>query len=146
MAIRSFQADLDFGNQKEEEMLIKLKNGFNTTNIFNTKELYPDNKYCKWDFEDTKTQVKWELKSRRNTYNKYPTTIIPTHKAPKDNSKDYYFVFQFTDGDYYIKYDEALFKTFNKRIVKIIRAGIYDNPTPHFEIPITKLSQLPIIC
>ena len=50
-----------------------------------------------------------ELKTRRNNYNKYPTTMIGNNKlikASKDTStKIYIFCFKFTDGLYYHKYD-----------------------------------------
>lgn len=141
MSPRSFTDDLNYGNEKELLMLTKLTNYFTEdVDIKSTKELYPNNKYCKWDFEDA-TGVKWELKSRRNTYNRYPTTIIPCHKTNNnDTEKGLYFVFQFTDGDYYIAYNAELFATFATRMIKINRVGKYDPPTLHWEIPIELLT------
>ena len=139
MSIRSFKVDLEYGNEKEIVMLDKLTKYFNTS-IKSCKELYPNDKFCKWDYED-KTGTKWELKSRRNTYSRYPTTIIPCHKKATDD-KDLYFVFQFTDGDYYIKYDANKFNHFDIRTIKINRIGKWDPPTDHWEIPIEMLIKL----
>lgn len=138
--VRSFQADLEFGNLNEIAMLSKLKQCFKNETIKSTKDLYPNNKFCKWDFEDD-NGVKWELKSRRNTHNRYPTTILPCHKNPTDD-KCIYYVFQFTDGDYYIQYNSSLFSEFNTRTIKINRAGKYDPPTLHYEIPIELLTKM----
>ena len=121
-------------------MLSKLKKYFKNEEIKSTKELYPNDVFCKWDFEDN-NGVKWELKSRRNTYHTYPTTILPCHKKPT-SSGVFYCIFQFTDGDYFIEYDETLFNTFKTRMIKINRQGKYDPPTLHWKIPIQFLKPM----
>lgn len=138
--VRSFKADKEFGDLKEIAMMSKLKQFFKNETIKSTKDLYPNDPFCKWDFEDD-NGIKWELKSRRNTYQTYPTTILPCHKRPTGTGL-FNFVFQFTDGDYYIPYDEMLFNTFKTRMIKIYRAGKYDPPTLHWEIPITFLKPI----
>jgi len=133
---RSLSNDLNFGLGKEDEVLEKIKVFFED-DIKNTKELYND-KYCKWDYEGS-TGTKYEVKSRRNTINKYPTTIIPCHKFI--NNKDKYIcLFNFLDGLTYIEYDDEVFKTFEVKDVMTRRSGIIDKPLPHFHIPISKLN------
>ncbi len=129
---RSFQNDLKFGLDKEQSVLEKLRLVFNDPTIEKTA-----GKFCSWDFESKGTGCKWELKSRRNTKDKYPTTIIPVHKG-KDG--DIYFCFGFTDGLYYIKYDRERFSKYNVRTIKIYRTGKYDPPTDHYEIPVGDLT------
>ena len=91
---RSLSNDLNFGLAKENEVLEKIKTFFQD-DIRNTKELYND-KYCKWDYEGS-TGTKYEVKSRRNTKGKYPTTIIPCHKFINNTNK-YICLFNFIDG------------------------------------------------
>jgi len=67
-----------------------------------------------FDLKDKDNKIIVEVKERKNTYNKYPTTMIGENKFIK--AKDYYdkgykvlFVFKFTDGIYYYEFcDEKL--------------------------------------
>lgn len=133
--LRSFNDDYKYGMNKEDIMETKLRLLFNDESITNTKMLYGDT-FKKWDFE-AKDGRKWELKSRRNTKNRYPTTIIPCHK--KISGAELYYVFQFTDKICYIKFDEELFNTFEIRTIQVVRNGRYDPPTDHFCIPVNLL-------
>jgi hypothetical protein len=128
---RSLVNDVKFGADNEIKVIDILRQKWCEEQIEKTS-----NKYCKYDFESEKTI--WELKSRRNTKNKYPTTIIPEHKLI-DNPKDYYFVFYFTDVCSYIKYDKELFDTFKRNQIRCWRKGGNPNPVLHIEIPINKL-------
>ena len=49
----------------------------------------------------------FELKSRNNEHNKYPDTMIGSNKIEfaKKTKKNVYFVFSFTNGIYYWKYN-----------------------------------------
>lgn len=134
MMKRSFQNDLQYGLAREEEVMNRLRKFFNDDSIKNTKELYND-EYCGWDYESL-GGLKMEVKSRRNTRNTYPTTILPVHKA---NDKGTLFCFNFTDGLYYIAYDPEQFAKFKTRMMCIQRAGKYDPPTLHWEIPVELL-------
>jgi hypothetical protein len=51
--------------------------------------------------------VYFEVKTRNNEYNKYPSTMVGYNKIEFANKldKSVYFVFNFTDGVYYYKYD-----------------------------------------
>ena len=128
---RSITNDLAFGADNEIKVIDILRKKWCEEQIEKTT-----NKYCKYDFESEKTI--WELKSRRNTKNKYPTTIIPVHKLI-DNPKDYYFVFYFTDVCSYIKYDKELFNTFSVSPIRCFRKGGSSFPVLHIAIPIDLL-------
>jgi hypothetical protein len=136
--LRSFKDDLKYGLDREDEVNLKLIKQFEE-DIKNTKELY-NNPYYKYDYEGMVSGTRYELKCRKNEKYKYNTTIIPCHKINKlTTEKDLYFVFNFTNGITYIKYDKNLFDTFKIKTIKIFRAGKYDPPTDHYEIPINLL-------
>lgn len=87
-----------------------IKSELNNFDIF--REHFQDNtllpsksRTALFDYEGEKICV--ELKTRRNVYNKYPTTMIGVNKLLycKDKDKEFYFCFLFTDGLYYWKYD-----------------------------------------
>lgn len=137
IAQRHFKDDLNYGIAKEEPIMIRIQNHFNKSKLVNTKEKYGD-QYCHWDFE-SEDGIKYELKTRRNRKNAYPTTIIPVHKAGEG---ELYFMFEFTDGLYYIKFDKEVFKTFGTRMIQVKRIGRYDPPTLHYEIPVNLLEQI----
>jgi len=61
-----------------------------------------------FDFQDNNGTY-YEIKSRNNTYKKYPTTMVGYNKIEFANklSKSVYFVFKFTDGIYYYEYDKT---------------------------------------
>jgi hypothetical protein len=138
MMKRNFQDDLKYGLSRENAVMLKLRQHFADESIKNTKELYND-EYCGWDYESL-GGLKWEVKSRRCCLKTYPTTILPVHKGEWGGNKDLYFCFNFVDGLYYIPYDATLFNTFSTRMMKIERAGKYDPPTLHYEIPISLLA------
>jgi hypothetical protein len=124
--------DYQYGRKKEGEILEKMNQFFND-NIKQTCERYDSKDYLG-------EKYKYELKSRRNKYNAYPTTIIPTDKVKEGTN--YVFLFNFTDGLYYINYDEELFKTFNKGMFER-RDGGQNNPSKvYWYIPIENLTQI----
>ena len=65
-----------------------------------------------FDFEGERCLI--ELKSRNNRHNTYPTTMVGYNKilyAINNKAKEHYFVFNFTDGLYFYKFDENDLKT-----------------------------------
>ena len=134
------KSDLKFGLGKEDYVLERIKNIFPNDNIRNTKEMYGD--YCIFDFEST-DGTSWEVKSRRNTKTKYATTIIPVHKVRDVETKQYY-VFHFTDKTSYIEYDKEKFDTFKITHIYDGRIGGSHKRVPHFEIPVSMLTDFPI--
>lgn len=137
---RSLTNDLKMGLENELSIIQLLDATFEKS-FKNTKQLY-NNKYHQYDFE-SEDGVCVELKSRRNCYNAYPTTIIPLHKIinPSKNIEQV-FVFQFTDGVYYIRYDKEKFDTYETRNITTYRTGIYDRSKLHYCIPISDLIKM----
>ena len=66
------------------------------------------------DYTNANKTVYVELKTRRIRHNAYPTAIIGKNKIDfcSDPSKEYYFVFSYLDGVFYIKFDAELFASF----------------------------------
>lgn len=140
---RSFKNDMDFGLNQEVEVLDLIKETFCKTlgesDIINTKEIYDS--YCPYDYEGTTKKTIFEMKSRRNKKNQYPTTIIPCSKISQDGRKQI-FIFNFTDACCYIEYNKELFDTFNKKMVSTQRYGKVDYPKNHYEIPVNLLTDM----
>ena len=138
--INSLRKSRDEGFNKERQVLERLnkiaKNKFyKTTDFFNH-----------FDFMTKDGKYNIELKSRNNTYNKYPTTIINIEKIRHIKAaklehphKRFYFLFNFSDGLYYIKYKSKIFNDFN---IKNINRHDRDIIKLHVEIPITKLKPI----
>lgn len=127
-------ADLAFGLPKEDPVLDKLRKHF-AEDI--AKSSY---QYCPHDGFSKTTE--YEIKSRRNRYNQYPTTIVPVSKVRNMKRSRLVFVFNFTDGLYYAEYDKEKFAKYNIKMVEAVRKrnGVVGKTIePHFEIPITDL-------
>jgi len=138
--IRSLKNDLTYGMKREEEVFPLIQHNWkDEVNILNTKIRFK-NEYHKYDFESDGGSI-WEVKSRRNKKNAYPTTIIPFHKT-MTTEKPYYFVFNFTDKCCYIEYDAEKFKTFSTRMISCFRQGASSAPILHYEIPIELLTDM----
>ena len=93
--------DLKYGNQLENDKKELLEKKFGslkkTKNIFDPLDFEGDNCFI-------------ELKSRRINKDRYNETLIGYNKIKKAKNcnKDCYFCFNFTDGLYYIKYEEGI--------------------------------------
>lgn len=127
-----YPADYKFGTA-EEDRITPLLNDF-----FNREIKRSEDKFAKHDFYDD--EYTYEVKSRTNTYNKYPTTMITQDKIFKQPNKKLILLFNFTDGLYYIEYDEEKFKTYESKMFS--RAKVSWNEKPHVYIPIEHLSLL----
>jgi len=101
------EQDLEIGQLNELYIQDILCSHFKLPYLNQTTFFHPMDFYC--------DGVYFEVKSRRNTHDKYDTTMIGYNKIQwiKDkNIKDVYFVFIFTDGDFYYKYNpEDKFET-----------------------------------
>jgi len=96
-------------------------------------------KFDTYDFYDE--EYKYELKTRTNKYSQYSTTLISTNKIT-DNTK-MIFLFNFTDGLYYIEYEKTLFDTFERKLfVRNPRSDYIDKLREHLFIPITHLIKI----
>lgn len=78
-----------------------------------------------------------EIKTRTNASTTYPTTMIPYSKIQfaKASKLNTFFIFVFTDGIYYIKYDQS-FDTFEKSTFqRSARLDHNDRPQLYLYIP-----------
>ena len=107
MHYKKREQDLLMGTLNEDYIKDVICCHFNLANLTKTTFSHPMDFYC--------DDIYFEVKSRRNTHNKYDTTMIGYNKIQwikENNIKDVYFVFVFTDGDYYYKYNpEDKFET-----------------------------------
>jgi hypothetical protein len=127
----SYKMDYQNGKQKEEEVLPKIKNYFEREIQKSTE------RYELFDFYDEK--YKYELKSRNVKYDTYPTTLIPKDKI----RKRIIFLFNFTDGLYYIKYKKTKFSSFEcKQFVRNTRSDYNDKQKEYVYIPIECLKKI----
>lgn len=94
----SFKNDYSFGSKVEIDVMPLLSNKFG--------DIRQLDKYSRFDYEGDNILI--ELKSRRNTKDKYPTTMISQSKIDylKKTNKRGVFCFQFTDGLYSIEYSD----------------------------------------
>lgn len=124
--------DYNFGKNEEVKVLSKIREHFGDENI---KECI--DQYSKFDF--ISDNYLYELKSRRNKYDQYPTTLIAIDKIIKD--KNMIFLFNFTDGLFYIKYDKELFDKYQKKYFRRTDRG-FDISKIYIFIPIEDLTEI----
>ena len=135
----SFAADYQFGLEKQNELLTVLSKAFDV-------ELTEDkNKYSEIDYRSSTLNV--ELKSRTCAYGDFKTTLLPKSKVEYVRKycqgKKNVFAFAFTDGIYYIEYDEMLFGGFEcKSFVRNQRSDYSDRPTLYYYIPVAQLKKI----
>lgn len=137
---RSLANDLKMGGESEDANEAIFNRVFGDTFV-NTKIKYND-PYCPYDYEGETTNTRIELKSRRNTYRAYPTTIVPVSKVLSTHKGRHIFTFLFTDGLYYVDYDSDKFSKYEIKMITTQRKGIVDKPKPHFCIPIVDLQKI----
>jgi len=92
--------DLKFGQKGEEDSFVKI-------NDYLKEKVIHQGGYNVFDYYSDSYLI--ELKTRRNNYSAYPTTMIPMNKIRtglKDEKKKMAFFFNFTDGLYCWHYDE----------------------------------------
>ena len=106
-AVPSKKADMMFGLGSEARNKITLETFFG-------RGLIKTGDYDPMDFTDVGKTIFIEMKTRRIPHNQYPTALIGKNKVDfcRVSNAECYFVFVYTDGLFYIKYDPALFSTF----------------------------------
>lgn len=122
--------EYQYGLKKEIELKPTLENWFGVT-------LKETKKWASFDFEGEGIII--ELKSRRNTKDRYPTTIVGMNKVKKiaPNTR-VVFAFNFTDGLWIWEYEENDFEVVN--IQRRDRRNI--PPKPYLSIPIEVLTKI----
>jgi len=101
---------LEYGLSNENKVLLFIKNVF-SKNIEKSKY-----KYSKYDYFDKQSKYIFELKTRRITHNQYPTALLNVCKI---NYKNLIIIYEYTDGLFYVVYDEELFNTFDSNLQRI---------------------------
>lgn len=127
-----YPADYIFGTKQEDVVLPKIQE------FFKREINKSEDKFSKSDFFDD--QFYYELKSRTNNYNKYPTTMITEDKIRDD--KNLILLFNFTDGLYYINYEKDRFSKYEKKMFS--RAKLSSNEKLHYYIPISDLQPISV--
>jgi hypothetical protein len=112
---------------EQRKLLPKLKEYFNRDIIEIEAKLSPFDYECDKYF--------YELKTRTNTKDKYPTTLIGRNKI--EGNKKTILIFKFTDCLCYIKYKKSLFDTFD--VKKFDRNVKETNKSDYIYIPIEHL-------
>jgi len=130
----TYHKDYSYGKKQQEIIIDILKDYFDSPNMKATPE-----RYCKWDFEDDKNL--YELKSRKNRKNQYPTTLLTCNKVISSD-KQQIFVFNFTDQICYLKYDKHVFDTFERKPYS--RINKEEDMTDYFFVPLEYLTTLKI--
>ena len=132
--LEKLNADLLFGLPKESPIIRTLSEYFQEEI---EKSAY---QYCPYDASSKTT--KYEIKSRRNKYLQYPTTIIPVDKTERIKGDRLVFVFNFTDGLYYIEYSKEAFAKYEIKDIEAVRKGGVRTWKPHYHINIKDLKQI----
>ena len=132
--MRTLKEDLKYGKEKELKLLNLIKQ------LDENLELSTKKNSC-YDYISNNTLV--ELKSRKNNYKKYATTMIGENKIQffSKNEKDCYCVFSFTDGVYYCKITPELLEKCKVKKGGRCDRGCYETNLYRF-IPIELLTPL----
>lgn len=126
----------------------------NEINIFNKlKEIdnsikKTTNKLCIIDFYSN--NYLYELKTRNNKLNTFPTTIVGHNKIKYANklNKSLIIVFSFTDGDYYYKHSTDNLQNSKMIINKFVRnsrSDFKDKVADYVYIPVKELKPLHLL-
>lgn len=134
--LRTKKSDLEFGNKNEMEVLPILIKFFNeplkkTTDTYDTKDFVG-------------LTLDFELKSRRIRHDQYPTALVGENKIlSRDKSRDYYVVWKYTDGLFYLKYNKELWDTFTiEEYQRGCRADCNDTPKRTYHVPYRFLKKI----
>lgn len=137
--MKSFIVDLKTGLANEKVILKHLRTYFN-------REIKPAKyAFSRYDFFD-KDNI-YELKTRNNRLNSFPTTLIAEDKILDHlgSNASQYFIFSFTDKLAYIKYDEEVFKNFKvEPFQRDKRIDYTDNLKNYIYIPTNALTIIPV--
>jgi len=120
-----------YGKVQEAKVLPVINEYFNRI-ITQTK-----GQYNKYDYQDESNN--YEIKSRTNKKDAYPTTMITVNKLI-NNDKPLYLLFNFTDSLAYILYDAEKFSTYTT--AQFSRLGCCWDEKEHIYIPVEHLTEI----
>jgi hypothetical protein len=135
---QAVQDDLAWGVPREQAVIDKLR-------LYFKQDVRPTEEGQYWDADSP--EARYEIKSRRDIKSTtFHTTMIPLSKCcHKTRGKDLIFVFNFEDGEYYIKYTELSFQPYDLEFVYAPRQrnGVYVvNKELVILIPVTDLVKI----
>lgn len=130
----SFQRDYQYGLKNQKELLPKLEA------FFKDNMIATESTFAKYDYVGTTTD--YELKSRNNMLNTYPTTCIAQDKIRTDSERRQVFIFHFLDGTYFIPYTRETFSTFEIKQFRRFRIGVNDKLKDYVYIPVNLLQKV----
>ena len=109
------QEDLDFGLPAEEAVIDRLSKHFKESITAMPKG---------WGYDAESKQARYEIKTRKGVgFDTYETQIIPHHKLRhKTRGKELTFVFNLTDGIYYINYEQEQFNKYEDEFIGASRS------------------------
>ena len=131
----SYSNDYKYGMTQEKKVLKTIRNFWNKPEIQKT-----ENKYSTFDFFDGQTY--YELKSRKCSSKNYNTTMLPSGKLY--SKCEQVFLFDFTDGLYYIRYNPEEFANFERIYFK--NGDRYDLKGQNQEYLLIPINRLIRIC
>ena len=105
--------DLKFGTKVEPAVIKKLEVFFKEP----IKQM-PEGSY----YDAESNTARYEIKTRRFSFATHETTYIPNSKFwSKKQGKELRFVFNFTDGMYYIDYNQRTFEKYDEELIEADR-------------------------
>jgi hypothetical protein len=123
----NFEESYILGSKEENRVLPIIKEFFN-------KDIQRfEDRYSKYDYFDN--ECVYELKTRFNSHDKYPTTLITMNKLTED--KKLILLFNFRDCLTYIEYDKERFSKYSTKMFS--RAKIEGDMKEHIYIDIYDL-------
>jgi hypothetical protein len=114
--------------KKEETLILPI-----ICEHFGRNILQYEQQFAKYDFFCE--EYDYEVKSRTNTYSKYPTTMITENKIT--DGKKLILIFNFVDCLAFIEYDKERFSKYKRQMFS--RAQITEDEKSHIFIPIEDL-------
>lgn len=127
--------DIQFGKKKEAEVRPLLETFFGVALHKATLPNGDEDEFDRWDFLNDDETKRFELKGRRIKHNQYPTAVLNYSKIKnQDPSVDYTYIWNYTDGIYYLPYNEELWKTFKVKPMSVWRDG-YCETQPCINVP-----------
>jgi hypothetical protein len=123
------QYDYIFGLE-QQKLIIPILNQAFKSELQEYKE-----QFSKHDYYDNKRN--YELKSRKNKMNDYPTTLLTANKIVIEDEKKLYFIFNFTDKIAVIKYKKNKFDKYQKKMFS--RINDKADEKEYYYIPIEDL-------
>jgi hypothetical protein len=136
-AIRTCVTDRALGESNEQTIKTKLQT------FLNCELRKTDDPFATLDFSNEDETVWAEAKRRFITHDRYPTVVIGKNKVDflRAHGGNGVFCWTYNDGDYYIRYDPAVFDTFRVApFQRLDRGG--DAESLVYHVPITSLTAL----